>query len=514
MLVEAEEKRLGHQHLDAILNQSGQILEAQHLDMARNDLARSRSRSSSISTNLMSWESVSQEDSGDSELEYQGDLAEEAEGLSGSEGRTEPADEVVDLIMRDRSFDPDLSAGGGSEHESEGHLDYQSQDDDAERGQTSKTVNQRNDDLQLQVDDEFPDHLIHENGRHSIASSVNHSVSELGEDPDEQNSDMNTSFVTPIQDGFLEVRASTSWSCNKSKCVMCSEPQDETSLILPVAANDACGDADIGPRSISSSTRVPSPSVSSDASPAPESTRSKDDLDPRPSFPVSTNDGLSASWVNDSGNGTLSQDLSPYRDESKASSAPSESNNPLPATSLASESVTIASRSLYTPFQNDLLPSDPVEVAQLSDGHAATKSTIDNESSHPDLRLDGANLVISPIDDGKHVDQAPIPAEEERPEAAHDLEEQLKFPTGEEESENPGGGAQENTKSDEPEWEPPHYLENYAVARVDWEPERKVTPPLLLRGSLRPYQQSGLEWLASLHVNNLNGILADEMGLG
>ncbi|KAF8959937.1 P-loop containing nucleoside triphosphate hydrolase protein [Flammula alnicola] len=42
----------------------------------------------------------------------------------------------------------------------------------------------------------------------------------------------------------------------------------------------------------------------------------------------------------------------------------------------------------------------------------------------------------------------------------------------------------------------------------------KPTPPLLLRGVLRPYQQSGLEWLASLHINRLNGILADEMGLG
>jgi helicase SWR1 len=60
----------------------------------------------------------------------------------------------------------------------------------------------------------------------------------------------------------------------------------------------------------------------------------------------------------------------------------------------------------------------------------------------------------------------------------------------------------------------PEYLKPYAVAPVEWDPDTKVTPPLLLRGVLRPYQQSGLEWLASLHVNKLNGILADEMGLG
>ncbi|KAG1725465.1 SNF2 family N-terminal domain-containing protein [Suillus lakei] len=60
----------------------------------------------------------------------------------------------------------------------------------------------------------------------------------------------------------------------------------------------------------------------------------------------------------------------------------------------------------------------------------------------------------------------------------------------------------------------PDYLKPYAVAPVHWDTEDKVKVPVLLRGVLRPYQQSGLEWLASLHVNNLNGILADEMGLG
>lgn len=38
--------------------------------------------------------------------------------------------------------------------------------------------------------------------------------------------------------------------------------------------------------------------------------------------------------------------------------------------------------------------------------------------------------------------------------------------------------------------------------------------PSLLRGTLREYQHVGLDWLASLYNNGLNGILADEMGLG
>lgn len=41
-----------------------------------------------------------------------------------------------------------------------------------------------------------------------------------------------------------------------------------------------------------------------------------------------------------------------------------------------------------------------------------------------------------------------------------------------------------------------------------------VSAPTLLRGSMRPYQQEGLNWLMALNGKGLNGILADEMGLG
>lgn len=58
------------------------------------------------------------------------------------------------------------------------------------------------------------------------------------------------------------------------------------------------------------------------------------------------------------------------------------------------------------------------------------------------------------------------------------------------------------------------YLKPYAVAPVEWDNTTVIKPPALLRGILRPYQQGGLEWLASIHSRNLNCILADEMGLG
>ncbi|KAG8735851.1 swr1 complex component [Ceratobasidium sp. 414] len=49
---------------------------------------------------------------------------------------------------------------------------------------------------------------------------------------------------------------------------------------------------------------------------------------------------------------------------------------------------------------------------------------------------------------------------------------------------------------------------------VESQREGVVRPPFLLRGTLRPYQQGGLEWLVSGYTRKTNGILADEMGLG
>ncbi|KAI5304802.1 swr1 complex component [Ascosphaera pollenicola] len=57
-----------------------------------------------------------------------------------------------------------------------------------------------------------------------------------------------------------------------------------------------------------------------------------------------------------------------------------------------------------------------------------------------------------------------------------------------------------------------------ALDKLSEEPEEyadiKTPIPELLRGTLRKYQHYGLDWLAGLYNNNINGILADEMGLG
>lgn len=44
--------------------------------------------------------------------------------------------------------------------------------------------------------------------------------------------------------------------------------------------------------------------------------------------------------------------------------------------------------------------------------------------------------------------------------------------------------------------------------------EEVFKTPTYFTGSLRDYQQEGLQWLKLLYENGVNGILADEMGLG
>ncbi|KAL4869650.1 hypothetical protein BDV12DRAFT_167379 [Aspergillus spectabilis] len=72
------------------------------------------------------------------------------------------------------------------------------------------------------------------------------------------------------------------------------------------------------------------------------------------------------------------------------------------------------------------------------------------------------------------------------------------------------------TKPSEPEsvssYEPP--AEKHAQASESPGPGLKTPIPHLLRGTLREYQHFGLDWLAGLYTNHINGILADEMGLG
>ncbi|KAG5716883.1 Helicase SWR1, partial [Termitomyces sp. T112] len=77
---EADEVRRGREHLDAILDQSGQLLETQQSDLTRGELPRSRSSSMSLAGGVWGSDEEEEENEGDissSEEEVQGEGIEE-----------------------------------------------------------------------------------------------------------------------------------------------------------------------------------------------------------------------------------------------------------------------------------------------------------------------------------------------------------------------------------------------------------------------------------------------------
>lgn len=86
---EEEETRKGREHLDALLDQSGQILETQHLDLARG--TRSRSRSSSVSASLRGLD-----DEEEGELDTEEDVASDDDASSAGDNSNLDEEEQSD----------------------------------------------------------------------------------------------------------------------------------------------------------------------------------------------------------------------------------------------------------------------------------------------------------------------------------------------------------------------------------------------------------------------------------
>ncbi len=57
-------------------------------------------------------------------------------------------------------------------------------------------------------------------------------------------------------------------------------------------------------------------------------------------------------------------------------------------------------------------------------------------------------------------------------------------------------------------------LRRLARKLTDWSGLRRVRAPTTFKGTLRPYQQQGLDWLQFLREYGFHGVLADDMGLG
>ncbi|KAJ3762451.1 SNF2 family N-terminal domain-containing protein [Lentinula raphanica] len=219
-------------------------------------------------------------------------------------------------------------------------------------------------------------------------------------------------------------------------------------------------------------------------------------------------------------------------------------NSRIPKTSFVLPDTPASSRDISPSHRHAHSPQP--DFSQLVDGGASSPSTADVITPPNDFEDDGAKTAvvetsnpdtdIAPFGDTGLV-SAPLPAKsnldalgdqfsaevqtnlaniDSQPQTAEDLahETQESSHDDAELNEQPSSQAQDEEESDDSEEDIPAYLKPYAVTHVDWDTDAKIAPPVLLRGVLRPYQFAGLEWLATLHSNNMNGILADEMGLG
>ena len=153
----------------------------------------------------------------------------------------------------------------------------------------------------------------------------------------------------------------------------------------------------------------------------------------------------------------------------------------------------------------------PLEVADNSDAFPDTGvDTSAAETPVADTLMEDAHVEVPSADDNS--DEPDQAADEPQP---MDLDHTEKTqPTGGVSSDvSPGTVA---TKPSEPEsvssLEPA--IEKALQTSHSPAPGLQTPVPHLLRGTLREYQHYGLDWLAGLYNNHINGILADEMGLG
>ncbi|KAJ5698226.1 hypothetical protein N7462_000231 [Penicillium macrosclerotiorum] len=171
---------------------------------------------------------------------------------------------------------------------------------------------------------------------------------------------------------------------------------------------------------------------------------------------------------------------------------------------------------------------DPDEVSLIPNGHdssregtplevveaSAEDTPIDTENvSTIDTPMDDQNTELSPPDLTTASETPALPDESDQPQEIDIVPINDSHP-GEISSEaSPGTFA---TKPSEPEsvssYDPA--IEKSLQASHSPAPGLKTPIPHLLRGTLREYQHYGLDWLAGLYNNHINGILADEMGLG
>jgi helicase SWR1 len=453
--VEAEEMRRGHEHLDAILDQSGQLLETQHVDLNKRDL--SRSRSSSVSATFHNWGDDEEEDAdADEEEEVEEDVEEEGDE-EGREGEDREKEEEEDENVEEEDENEE-----GDEDEDEELNVGEEFSSDGEDEDTGAILLLGNDSTRRVEEDGGTESLDGEGATSMVFDDESPDKADRGsmtptrvEDEDNTKSssgDYDQDSVLAVDEIMAELTAPGSSPVVLKVRPSGSAASSSSSSPLPFRAPgpDESFDAQLllvhSPRSCSGNSDGLSPSVDLRDDVRHEATKHR---------------GKARLLVH-----TVVEDEDQNDSSRLVSGAPS------------------------TPDTGDTLGADPrdsedenaASIVQETDLVRATASPgLEHDLSIQEPGFEEKNTATEAVGG---VDEPALEEEQEEEEAAED------------------------------DALIPDYLKPFAVAPVAWYSDSKIKPPLLLRGVLRPYQQSGLEWLASLHTNNLNGILADEMGLG
>ncbi|THH18686.1 hypothetical protein EW146_g2357 [Bondarzewia mesenterica] len=430
---EAEETRKGRAHLDAILDQSGQILETQQLDLSR--AGRSTSRSSSVSATLRDWEDEDEEET-------------EAEAEEGGENES----------------DEEQDEEGGTRADAKELLKEEHEQGEEEEDPTQEVSEE-------EASSEEEDESI--TARALLGGSVPPAWNGALQSPRSYGSDLDTKDEFDTFDGPAHEYAPST---------QMDDMFSPSSDLVATPPSDAMA---MSPTRTSFADSLSQPSFSG--------THHSLDYDFPPSLPHPLDEVIFHHDHND---------IHPI-------SSPRKQNAMAPVSDV---SFIVSTEDLMadSPTPVDSIDSTPAFNQAIFEHHIVTQSDGNQEivlsassiqasksiERRPDDQVDGVSSVVEGNESRREGDAAALAEMEEEEEATVQQEDPE---------------ADEGIDGLSPI---PGYLRPYAVAPVEWDPESKVMPPALLRGTLRGYQQAGLEWLASLHVANLNGILADEMGLG
>lgn len=461
--------RLGRKHLDAILDQSGVILEAQHTDLSR---ARSRSSSAkdwSDSDESEADDSDSVEHGEDLDLDTNSEAPEDDADVSlllgtdvqGSLGSREPSSEVeFDSAAQENDA---VISGAPSPRDtpgpmSDGSLSTPMNEDVAQilsatTSEISMEEHSQAGDETLDADDPMDLDDDHDLSMEKLSEPPGSTMASAPGSPESL-----TSVPEAINPASLPAngyRKAGTKSSSRSISSTQSSPRLAASDVLPCAHtySPEAPSSSLATPNLASSVPVPPPDDMS-----PLTTKGDNIVQPNGSHPVAVR---------------LSNGVVIYRD-AEVPSTPKEAE-------LGNEP---------SPMANGDMKPSPADVVEHANG-ATSEAVSPTKTINPEAVVESTGVTSKQLENTNGEATDPV-ADASMEQAEHDT-------------------ANEDIAE---ELQVAPYLVDFAATPVDWDLNSKVTAPFLLRGTLRPYQQSGLEWLASLHTNNLNGILADEMGLG